>query len=51
MVEVTTDAVRPLPEDHVMPGAVGVVQRDGMFVPIIDVEALGPTIIERGMPS
>lgn len=50
-VEVTTDAVRPLPDDHDMPGAVGVVQRDGLFIPIIDLVALAPTIIERGMAS
>jgi len=49
-VEVTTDDMRPLPDDHAMPGAVGVVHHEDRFIPIIDLTVLGPSLIERGIP-
>lgn len=49
-VEVALEDVRPLPDDYAMPGAVGLVHHEGLFIPIIDLAALGPTLIERGTP-
>ncbi|MEE8268321.1 MAG: chemotaxis protein CheW [Gemmatimonadales bacterium] len=46
--EVTTAVITPLPEDLLVPGAVGVVQREGVFVPVIDVALLGAQLIDIG---
>lgn len=49
--EVTPAVIAPLPDDVLVPGAVGVVQREGVFVPIIDVALLGAQLIDIGTAS
>jgi chemotaxis protein histidine kinase CheA len=49
--EVTPAVITPLPEDLLVPGAVGAVQRAGMFLPVIDVALLGAQFIDIGMAS
>ncbi len=49
--EVTPAVITQLPEDLLVPGAVGVVQRDGVFVPVIDVALLGAQLIDIGTAS
>jgi len=49
--EVTPALVDPLPEDLLVPGAVGVVQREGLFLPVIDVALLGAQLIDIGVAS
>ena len=49
--EVMPAVVAPLPEDLLVPGAIGVVQREGVFLPVIDVALLGVQLIDIGMAS
>lgn len=49
--EVTPAVMTPLPEDLLVPGAIGVVQQDGMLVPVIDVAQLAAQLIDIGMAS
>ena len=49
--EVMPALVDPLPEDLLVPGAVGVVQREGLFLPVIDVALLGAQLIDIGVAS
>lgn len=49
--EVTSAVITPLPEDLLLPGAVGVVKREGVLVPVIDVALLGAQLIDIGTAS
>ncbi len=49
--EVTAAVITPLPEDLLVPGAVGVVRLEGVFVPVIDVALLGAQLIDIGTTS
>lgn len=49
--EVKPAVVTPLPEDLLVPGAVGAVQMDGVFLPVIDVPLLAAQLIDIGMAS
>jgi chemotaxis protein histidine kinase CheA len=49
--EVMPALVNPLPENLLVPGAVGVVQREGLFLPVIDVALLGAQLIDIGVAS
>jgi len=49
--EVTPAVITPLPEDLLVPGAVGAVHRKGMLLPVIDVALLGAQFIDIGMAS
>ena len=49
--EVMPVMVGPLPEDLLVPGAIGVVHREGSFLPVIDVALLSAQIIDMGMAS
>ena len=49
--EVMPALVDPLPEDLLVPGAVGVVQWEGLFLPVIDVALLGAQLMDIGVAS
>jgi chemotaxis signal transduction protein len=49
--EVMPALVVPLPEDLLVPGATGVVQREGSFLPVIDVALLSAQLMDIGMAS
>ncbi len=49
--EVMSAMVAPLPENLLVPGAIGVVQREGLFLPVIDVALLSAQLIDIGMAS
>ena len=49
--EVSDAVIGPLPDAHAVPGAVGVVRREGAYTPIIDVTKLGARLLEPGRAS
>jgi chemotaxis signal transduction protein len=49
--EVMPAPVVPLPHDVSVPGAIGVVQWEGSFLPVIDVAVLSGQLIDIGMAS
>jgi len=49
--EVMPIMIDPLPEDLLVPGAIGVVKREGSFLPVIDVALLSAQLIDIGMAS
>ena len=49
--EVMPVTVAPLPEDLAVPGAIGVVRREGVVLPVIDVALLGAQLIDIGVAS
>jgi len=46
--EVTRETIRPWSDEDILPGAVGVVERAGIYVPIIDLTVLGPQLLDSG---